>query len=102
MSEIPFSPLQPTTTIQEDLTVAGQRRVNLIWETTQAIIAVLVVLSVIMASLFNVFTRTAVEIPAVLSNAAFLIIGFYFSRTNHSAIGGIGRKRYEQQEYLGR
>ncbi len=31
-----------------------------------------------------------VQFPAVLSNALFLIVGFYFSRTNHAAIGGIG------------
>jgi hypothetical protein len=63
---------------------------------------VLVVAAVVAAALFNVFTRNSVEIPSVLSNAAFLIIGFYFSRTNHQAIGGVGPKANTVQEYRGR
>jgi hypothetical protein len=35
-----------------------------------------------------------------LVNAFFLIVGFYFSRTNHTAIGGIGSK--PEQRYEGR
>jgi len=84
--------LPPTTTKQEDVVTAGQRRVNLIWEITQAFIAVIVTL----ASLY-VAANLAIKDGAsggflLLSNAFFLIIGFYFSRTNHSAIGGIGKK----------
>jgi len=30
-------PLTPTTTAQEDIVTAGQRRINLIWEFTQGI-----------------------------------------------------------------
>lgn len=40
-----MSSLTPTTTEQQDLTVAGQRKVNLIWEFTQASIAILVVVA---------------------------------------------------------
>lgn len=86
-------PLSPTTTVAEDLTHAGQRRVNLIWEATQAIIAIFVTLAIIYANLN--------KIPSPeLVNAFFLIIGFYFSRTNHSAIGGVGIK--PAQDYTGR
>lgn len=77
--------LSPTTTAQEDITTAGQRRINIIWEYTQAAIAISITLAVI----FCAITKTMNE---QLSNAFFLIIGFYFSRTNHQAIGGVGRK----------
>jgi len=86
-------PLDPTTTHQEDLTVAGQRRVNLIWEYTQALVAVVITLAV-------VYSSVAGTMSDVIENAFFLIIGFYYSRTNHSAIGGIGKKA--QAEYVGR
>lgn len=89
----PEPSLAPTTTAQEDVTTAGQRRVNLIWECTQASIAVIITLAVVYASI-------TVTIHQELSNAFFLIVGFYFSRTNHSAIGGVGRK--PNQPYEGR
>lgn len=90
-----MSSMPPTTTLQEDMIVAGQRRINIIWEVTQAIIAIAVTLAVIFAAL------TKIE-STVLTNAFFLIIGFYYSRTNHQAIGGIGRKSNEYQSYEGR
>lgn len=98
----PEVPQPPTTTTQQDLTVAGQRRINLIWEFTQAIIAVLIVMAVVVASLFNVFNRLPVEVPTILSTMGGMIIGFYYARTNHQAIGGIGMKANEQQPYVGR
>lgn len=75
----------PTTTIQEDLVVAGQRRINLIWEVTQAIIAVGITFASIYIAVYKIESQ-------LLSNAFFLIVGFYFSRTNHAAIGGTGAK----------
>ena len=98
----PQLPPPPTTTAQEDVTKAGQRKVNLIWEYTQAVIAILVVIANLIVGTANGLGQTKVEFPLVLSNAMFLIVGFYFSRTNHQAIGGIGRKPAESQEYLGR
>jgi hypothetical protein len=88
-------PLAATTTTQQDLTVAGQRRINLIWEGTQAIIAVLVIGATIYATLRQIPSQE-------ISNAAFLVVGFYFSRTNHEAVGGIGRKPVREQDYRGR
>lgn len=85
--------LAPTTTTQQDLTTAGQRKVNLIWEYTQAAIALGITIAMIYCSIVKI------DAPEV-RNAFFLIIGFYFSRTNHSAIGGIGFK--PMQEYKGR
>lgn len=95
-------PVAPTTTVQEDLTVAGQRKVNLIWEFTQAGIALAVVFSNMAASLFNVYNGKGLEVPAVLSNTLFLVVGFYFSRTNHQAIGGVGHKANTDTPYRGR
>jgi hypothetical protein len=89
----PDKPLSPTTTAQQDITTAGQRRINLIWEYTQAMIAIFVTMALIYTAI------TKVDSPEI-RDAFFLIIGFYFSRTNHAAIGGIGRK--PSQEYEGR
>ena len=77
------NPLAPTTTTEEDLHSASQRKVNLIWEYTQAAIAILVVVGA-GASVF--FLSNGSEL---LSNAFFLVVGFYFGRTNHSRVGGV-------------
>lgn len=63
---------------------AGQRRVNMTWEATQALIAVSITAAFILVSV------RGLESPD-LKNAFFLIVGFYFGRTNHQRIGGIGR-----------
>jgi hypothetical protein len=78
-------PMAPNTTEQEDITTAGQRRVNLIWEGTQSAIAIGVTGAVIFCAIRSIVSQE-------LTNAFFLIIGFYYSRTNHAAIGGVGRK----------
>ena len=88
-----------TTTFQEDLTTAGQRKVNLIWEYTQAIIAVMVAVATMLAGLFAMY-KTDLQIPTIISMAFGTVIGFYFSRTNHAAIGGTGPK--VEGPYLGR
>lgn len=80
------APLPPTTTHQEDLIRQGQRRINIIWEVTQAIIAVLVTAAVVFCSIQKI-------VSPELTNAFFLIIGFYFSRTNHTKVGGVGSQQ---------
>lgn len=93
--------LAPNTTAQQDLTTAGQRRVNLIWEYTQSAIAIMVVLdSLIVVTIMVIQEKNANDFPLFLASLAMLIVGFYFSRTNHAAIGGIGHK--PQVEYKGR
>jgi hypothetical protein len=77
--------IPPTTTEQEDITTAGQRRVNLIWEFTQAFIAISITWAVIFITIKQIESE-------VLTNAFFLIVSMYFVRTNHTLIGGIGRK----------
>lgn len=83
--------IAPKTTQQEDITLAGQRRINIIWEVTQAIIAMAITFAVIAAQLQKIES-------AVLNNAFFLIVGFYYSRTNHASIGGIGPKPVQAYE----
>jgi len=92
--------LAPTTTTQEDLTTAGQRRINMIWEFTQAFIASMVVLANMIVGVYQGLVPytgqgARLEFPVILSSSLFLVVGFYFSRTNHAAIGGVGEKPTE-------
>jgi hypothetical protein len=72
-----------TTTLEEDLHSAGQRRVNITWEYTQSFVAIAVVIANIIGALY-----TGADSP-LLANAFFLVIGFYFGRTNHARVGGV-------------
>lgn len=105
--------LSPTTTEEGDRVTAGQRHINLIWENTQSRIALMVVavgiavnsLVVVFVVFFNkevsVTQLALVTIPLQFINLTTgMVIGFYFSRTNHSAQGGIGPK--PDGPYLGR
>lgn len=78
------------TTFQEDLVTAGQRRVNLIWEYTQAAIALMVVAMTMICGGIGMWKD--MQIPTIISVAFGMITGFYFSRTNHEKIGGTGPK----------
>ncbi len=100
MSAVDQPSMPPNTTAQQDITTAGQRKVNLIWEYTQALVALAVVGANIVVWVSASLTGKEVNIPEGLTNAMFLIVGFYFSRTNHQAIGGIGHK--PEQRYEGR
>jgi len=67
-----------TTTLEEDKHSESRRIINLTWEYTQAAVAIMVVLA-------NVIAAFALpETSQLLSNAFFLVIGFYFGRTNHA------------------
>lgn len=91
--------LAPTTTEQEDVVTFGQRVVNLIWEATQAIIA-LTVVGFTMTKAFSL--EQGQDIPTIMAVAFGTIVGFYFARTNHQSIGGIGKKANADEEYRGR
>lgn len=81
---------------------AGQRRVNLIWECTQAAIALLVVsITLVVFALSareGVRGDTAQAVSSLnaslnaLSNVLFLVVGFYFGRTNHVKTGGVAEE----------
>lgn len=82
------------------LTTHGQRRINLIWEVTQALVALLVTFTTLFVSarivLYGIEHPEAAPTSyltaafLLLSNAFFLVIGFYFGRTNHQRTGGVG------------
>lgn len=89
--EMENKPLQANTTQQEDITKAGQRRINLIWELTQACIAISITIAVIYCATKKIDTP-------VLNNAFFLVVSMYLVRTNHKLIGGIGDKLPPDQQ----
>lgn len=65
------------------LQTAGQRRINIIWEVTQALIAILVTTAVIYTSLKGIEAKT-------LEAGFFAIVSTYLARTNHTKVGGVG------------
>jgi len=94
----------PTTTAQEDLVTAGQRKINLIWEYTQSTVTLLVVMANLAVAVTNGINgnKGMNDHPVILSTSLFLILGFYYSRTNHAQIGGLGKKPTDTQIYQGR
>lgn len=85
----PPTAIAPTTTTEQNLHSAGQRAINRVWEYTQALIAVLVTTATLYVSAALALSGNG-EMSAflLLSNAFFLVIGFYFGRTNHTRVGG--------------
>jgi Co/Zn/Cd efflux system component len=85
ISSMPTAPAQIAQDLEQDKMTAGQRRVNLIWEFTQGLIAILITIAIIYCALCKIESQA-------LSNAFFLIVSMYFVRTNHQLIGGVGAK----------
>jgi len=83
------------TTYEEDLSTAGQRHINVMWEGTQKNIALMVTTVALGVTAFLVTWPT---IPhelrllayGTLSNVFFAVTSVYFTRTNHTKIGGVG------------
>lgn len=86
---------------QTELRTQGQRRVNLIWEATQSYIAsavitiilyivVKIVLSALLPDAPERIVNFAVTAFVFISNICSLVVGFYFGRTNHQKVGGVG------------
>jgi hypothetical protein len=69
--------LPATTTAEEDRHTHSARARNRVWELTQAGIAIAVTAALIAGELSGGMSDT-------LRNAFFLVIGFYFGRTNHA------------------
>lgn len=82
MDDAVQSPAPATTTSEQDRHSQSQRTVNMLWEATQAIIAATVTIAFITAQFKRIESST-------LNGAFFLIIGFYFGRTNHTNVGGV-------------
>jgi hypothetical protein len=81
-------PLPSRTTAEEDLRTSSQRRINLIWEFTQGYIAIAVTTTTLIVSAALILKGSS-DSTQLLSNAFFLVIGFYFGRTNHARIGDL-------------
>lgn len=77
------SPLPATTTAQEDITALGRRKINIIWETTQALVTVLITGATIYCQIIGTHT-------AVLEYGFVMVLATYLARTNHTKIGGVG------------
>jgi len=85
--------LQPNTTAEQDLHTAGARRINVIWEFTQALIATSVVWAVLYSCVRLIGgAESRSDALLVLVGAFNLVIGFYFGRTNHARSGGMPEK----------
>ena len=71
------------------LRTAGQRKINRLWEYTQSFIAVSVTTNALSVCAWLVYTNNGIDhAVSLLSNALFLVIGFYFGRTNHTRVSG--------------
>jgi hypothetical protein len=81
----------PAKEEQKAFTSSGQRRINLIWEITQALVALSVTGATLhVASVLSLSGNDKMAAFLLLSNAFFLVIGFYFGRNNHQRVGGVG------------
>ena len=82
--------IAPTTTAQDDLRTAGQRKINITWEYTQATIAIVVTVAVLGVAGWKVLKDPKdTEAFLLLSNVFFMVITTYFTRTNHTRVGGV-------------
>lgn len=81
------------TTIAEDGRI--HRRINMMWETTQAIVAIAVTLTTLGTCAYLVVKGDgAMGAFLLLSNVFFLVVGTYFQRTNHTkSSAGVGLHR---------
>lgn len=84
--------MPPNTTEQEDITTAGQRKINLIWEYTQCFIACFATVVIMLLGAYLAVVGRISDFPPFLGLSYGMIMGVYFQRTNHVAIGGIGKK----------
>lgn len=78
------------TTVEEDLKTAGQRKINNVWEYTQAMIAMAIVLTTCFGVIAN-GKDTSFFSPQWWTVLG-LVIGFYFGRTNHARVGDVTQR----------
>ena len=91
--------LPPDTTAEQDRKTSGQRRINVIWEMTQAGIAASVIGTTLLVDAVVALRQVAAApAPSEIASSALmqlnvmaaLVTGFYFGRTNHQRSGGVG------------
>lgn len=97
--------LPPKTTAEEDITTAGQRAINVMWEGTQKNIALSVTcVALFVCAVLIIYPETPEPLRLMsfttLSNVFFAVTSVYFTRTNHTKVGGVGNKPSET--YVGR
>lgn len=75
---------------RQDLEHANTRRVHLIWEYTQAVIAIMVTLTALadisLTTFLSVKGEIAIAALVFITNAFSLVVGFYFNRTGHNGM----------------
>ena len=71
----------------------------MVWEYTQAAVALLVTITTLTLCIVLVARGETTQALQLMSSAFFLIIGFYFGRTNHQRVGGV---EIPYQPYQGR
>lgn len=74
---VPDQVIQQAQIVAEKV-ATRQNTIYLMWEGTQALVAISLVMATIYSSLFSA------EVPETLKNALFIVMGFYFGRTNHA------------------
>lgn len=92
------------TTPEEDRTTAGQRDTSMMWEKNQKWISLVVIgvatfVAGMLAILGKILGADTLQLAAAmyLFGAANLVIGFYFGRTNHTRVGGVGARDDRQR-----
>lgn len=89
---LPEDSAPPNTTAEQNLVTAGQRHINVMWERTQQVIAVMVAAVTLFACVFLVIYG---ELPdktlafSFLQTISIMVIATYFQRTNHVKTGGV-------------
>ena len=88
--------LPAKTTFQQDLTMAGQRNINVMWEGTQRNIAMMVTVVALAVTSFLIMwpgVPNDLKLMAftTLSNVFFAVTSVYFTRTNHTKTGGVAQ-----------
>jgi hypothetical protein len=87
--------IAPRTTAEQDVVTAGQRKINLLWETTQTIVAVIVTIATLFVSArLALADKPDTAAFLLLSNAFFVVISTYLTRTNHTKTGGVAEDKH--------
>ena len=72
--------LKASTGVDSKVTAASRaNKINMMWEVTQAGLAISLTAAAIFTS-----TTGEMAVPGTLENALFVVLGFYFGRTNHT------------------
>lgn len=84
----------PTTSEEQDRSTAGQRHINVMWEGTQRNIAQEVTIVALTVTAFLVMwpgipLELRLMAYTTLSNVFFAVTSVYFTRTNHTKVGGV-------------